>query len=327
MIDSFSRGELALFTQKEIEHSLEMAGVSFAVYGRLEGKLRFASLRAPVSSAIYYLARGMKPPSQVSDSLLLTDAEAFSGVNGNACIVVANPQLAFYKLMRLCFLQDERAGVHDLALVDDAVSVPASSYVGPYCIIESHVEIEEQVFFESHVVVKSGTRIMSGTYVDSHCNLGATGVAWVWDEDGSNRIIQPQVGGVEIGKNVLIGSDVSIVRGSVNEYTVIGDATVIAPGSKIGHGCRLGHQVHLANNVSLGGNVDMGNKVFLGSGAVVRPKISIADGVVVGAGAVVTKDILEPDVAIAGVPAKVIGSARSKLAGVPTQPGSEDRRT
>lgn len=322
MTRRLARGESALFTQSEIERLLDRAGIPFAVHGRLGGKLRFASLRAPVPSAIYYLAPGMALPREISDSLLLTETRAFTGINGNASIVVANPQRAFYKLMRLCFSRDDREGIHASALVDEAASIPKSSYVGPYCVIEAQVEMEGHVFLDSHVVVKCGTRIKSGTYIDSHCSIGASGVAWVWDEDGSSRIIQPQVGGVEIGTNVFIGSGVSIVRGSVNEYTTIGDASVIAPGSKIGHGCRLGRQVHLANSVSLGGNVDTGNKVFLGSGAVVRPRIRIADGVVVGAGAVVTKDITEPNVTVAGVPARVIGSSRGKLAGVPIQPES-----
>lgn len=317
-----ARGEVALFTQSEIERLLAKAGISYAVKGRLAGKLRFASLRAPVPSAIYYLASGMTLPSQVSDSLLLTDTEGFSGVNGNASIVVANPQLAFYKLMQLCFARDVAGTIHESALVDEAALVSDSSCVGPYCVIEASVEIGKNVILESHIVVKSGTRIKDGAYIDSHCNIGASGVAWVWNEDGADRIIQPQVGGVEIGENAFIGSGISIVRGSVNEYTAIGDDVVIAPGSKIGHGCRIGRHAHLANNVSLGGNVDLGDRVFLGSGAVVRPRVRIEEGVVVGAGAVVTHDVTEPYVTVAGVPARVIGAAEGKLAGVPAQPGS-----
>lgn len=320
MIPPLCRSELTTFTQVEVERFLDEAGFLFSSHGRVKGELRLASLRAPVSSAIYYLVKGMNLPGQVTDSLLLTDTEAFVGVNGNACVVIENPQLAFYKLMRLCFEEEDRSGVHASSIVSTEASISWQSYIGPYCVIESNVTIDDHVFLDSHVVVKSGTHIKNGTHIESHCTIGATGVAWVWEEDGSDRVIQPQIGGVEIGRSVFIGSDVSIVRGSVNEHTIIGDATVIAPGSKIGHGCRLGRYAHLANNVSVGGNVDTGDRVFMGSGSVVRSKVKVAEGVVVGAGATVTRDILEPYVVVAGVPARVIRSARGKLAGVPAQP-------
>jgi acetyltransferase-like isoleucine patch superfamily enzyme len=60
--------------------------------------------------------------------------------------------------------------------------------------------------------------------------------------------------------------------------------------------------------------------VFFGSGAVVRPRVSIAEGVVVGAGAVVIKDVETSCVVVGGVPAKPIGNINKKLTGVPEPP-------
>jgi UDP-3-O-[3-hydroxymyristoyl] glucosamine N-acyltransferase len=171
--------------------------------------------------------------------------------------------------------------------------------------------------------VKSHSSIGAGTRIEPHCTIGATGVAWVWDDDGEQRVLQPQLGGVQIGREVFIGSDVSIVRGSVNELTEIGDYSVIAHGTKIGHGCRVGKHVHMANNVSLAGNVDVGDRVFLGSGAVVRPQARIAQQVTVGAGAVVVGNVLEAGIVVAGVPAKKIQCDRDKLSGVPERASNE----
>ena len=49
----------------------------------------------------------------------------------------------------------------------------------------------------------------------------------------------------------------------------------------------------------------IGNNVEIGFGAVIIGKI-IADGIKIGANSVVTKSFLEPNITIAGVPAKKI---------------------
>lgn len=50
----------------------------------------------------------------------------------------------------------------------------------------------------------------------------------------------------------------------------------------------------------------IGNNVEIGFGAVIIGKIKIADGIKIGANSVVTKSFLEPNITIAGVPAKKI---------------------
>ncbi len=130
------------------------------------------------------------------------------------------------------------------------------------------------------------------------------------------RIVQPQIGGARIGNDCFIGTDVSIVRGSVNEVTALGDGCVLAHGTKIGHGCVIGAHVHFANNVSIAGNCRIGDRAFLSSASVLRPRIVIARGVVVGAGAVVTRDVELEGVVVSGVPARVMDTKASH-SGVP----------
>lgn len=55
-----------------------------------------------------------------------------------------------------------------------------------------------------------------------------------------------------------------------------------------------------------GGCPTLGNNVIVGIGAIVLGGITVADHIAIGANAVVNKDFLEPDIAIAGVPAKKI---------------------
>ena len=69
---------------------------------------------------------------------------------------------------------------------------------------------------------------------------------------------------------------------------------------------------HLNSAIVAGGtNNDaptLGNDVIVGFGAVVLGNTYVSDGVAIGANAVVNKDVLEPNIAVAGVPAKKISN-------------------
>jgi UDP-3-O-[3-hydroxymyristoyl] glucosamine N-acyltransferase len=119
----------------------------------------------------------------------------------------------------------------------------------------------------------------------------------------------------------VLGSDITIVRGSVNDTTTIGDDCVISHGSIIGHGSRIGRGCHISNHNSINGNVTLGEECFLGSAVVIRPQTRLADRTVVGAGAVVVKTFDEPGLVLVGAPAKPTQSASAKLAGVPRPMG------
>lgn len=307
---------LETLSQADVERLLASFGCGFEVNGRVPGQLRFKSLRSPGAEGIYFSVRGASLPREVRASVVLTD-EAGKAGGDNAYIHVSDPQVCFYRLMNACFPAKPESGVHPTALVAESAVIEPSAYIGPYCVVGERAVVGSGSRLAPHVVINQDCSIGEGCVIESHTTIGATGVAWVWDPAGRERIIQPQIGGVRVGANVFLGSDVSIVRGSVNEVTEVGDGTVIAHGTKIGHGCRIGRQAHFANNVSLAGNVDVGDRVFFGSGSVVRPRVSLAAGVVVGAGAVVTRDYLEEDVTLAGVPAKILHSTNKNLSGVP----------
>lgn len=76
----------------------------------------------------------------------------------------------------------------------------------------------------------------------------------------------------------------------------------------IGKKCIL----HIGTSIVAGGTGErapkVGDNVIFGVGAVALGDISIADGVAIGANAVVNKSIEEPNIAVAGVPAKKISN-------------------
>jgi serine O-acetyltransferase len=58
----------------------------------------------------------------------------------------------------------------------------------------------------------------------------------------------------------------------------------------------------------------IGNNVFIGPGAVIVGPIEIADGIAIGANSYVDRSFTEPDITIAGVPARKVSNKGQKKA-------------
>ncbi len=232
-------------------------------------------------------------------------------------IKVEDPQLAFYMICsHFNEVDNHPLGFkHDSVWIRSMAKVNPRTYIGANVVIEDDVVIEEGVKIHSGVHVYSGTTIKANTVIEANSSIGASGVAWIWDKNGK-RWDLPQIGGVIIEEDCFIGTDVTIVRGSLNENTLIGRGSKLAHGTKIGHGCQIGEDCHLANNVSLAGSTILGKRCFVGSGVSIRPRTKIADDVTLGTGSAVVKHIEEAGSVWAGVPAKLMKS--SNFSGMPT---------
>ena len=304
------------FTLPDILDALAALGVDCGARPVRDcGPLRLCSYFAQEPRGLYFWEGDGEPAFEHRDIVVMT-ARPLAG--DYACqLLVAHPQRAFYRLMQHLFGRGEavRGGVHPTAVVHAAARIGAGTVIGPYCVI-GDCEIGAGAHLDSHVVVKDGSVIGDRVTIESHSTIGATGVAWAWDPDTGERIVQPQIGGARVGDDCFIGTDVTVVRGSINEVTSLGAGCVVAHGTKIGHGCVVGTHVHFANNVAIAGNCRIGDRAFLSAASVLRPRVSIARGVVVGAGAVVTRDVEQEDLVVSGVPARAMPSKASH-SGVP----------
>lgn len=89
---------------------------------------------------------------------------------------------------------------------------------------------------------------------------------------------------------------------------------IVNPQTKIGENCRI----HVG--VNIGAHHDkaprIGNNVYIGPGAILFGDIEIADNISIGANATVNKSFTEPNVVIAGTPAKVVKTDAESWNGV-----------
>lgn len=82
---------------------------------------------------------------------------------------------------------------------------------------------------------------------------------------------------------------------------------IVHPKAKIGKNCTLhGNCCIGSKGIYPDDYPVIGNNVDIGQGAQVLGDITIADGVRIGAGAIVTKSVLEPNVTVVGVPARIV---------------------
>ena len=87
---------------------------------------------------------------------------------------------------------------------------------------------------------------------------------------------------------------------------------IVAATAKIGANCNL----HACTNIGVAAGSPhkvptLGNNVYIAPGVKIFGDVEIANNVAIGANAVVNKSFLEPNIAIAGVPAKKINSKGS----------------
>lgn len=136
--------------------------------------------------------------------------------------------------------------------------------------------------------------------------------------------------GCEIGSGSMIGTFVEIQKGSligadckVSSHSFICEGVTIEDGVFVGHGVMFINDKRpraVTENGDLQTEEDwhlertlVRTRASIGSHATIMGGITVGEGALIGAGAVVTKNV--PDFAIVvGVPARVVGDARTQAA-------------
>ena len=271
---------------------------------------------AEPGSITYYTGHDPAHCQHLSGCDLICNIGFDPGLHDINLIQVEDPQLHFYRLSIQYaedYIDQENLELVNGSYIHLDAKIHPSVEIHPGCTI-GRVTIDEGCVIHPGCMIYSKTSIGKNTYIEANTVIGAAGMMWVWD--GDEKVFLEQLGSVRIGNNCRIGSNITIVRGSANEVTEIGDGVCMAHGTKIGHGCQIGSNVHFANNVSLGGSVSIADRSFLGCGSTVSPRCRIEAEIILGAGACLTNSTQQPGVYV-GIPAKWIKPISRSHSGVP----------
>ena len=176
----------------------------------------------------------------------------------------------------------------------------------------------KRLFLGRRVKFKCGKRIKlgQGVTINDNCFINGLSKKGIIIGDnfslGRNSIIDCTGVISELGEYLVIGNNVGVspnltlfVRGSVE----IGDEVIIGPNVTIVSENHIFKDINtsIRNQGTKRFGVKIGNNVWIGAGATILDGVTIGEGSIVAAGAVVTKSI-EPFTIVGGVPAKILKS-------------------
>ena len=234
-------------------------------------------------------------------------------------IIHDNPYLTFAKVINLLYPEEKFIdnGIDLSAVIEKNIKIDSSTGIGALChirdeaIIGKNCQLVSSVFIGRNVTIGDNCLLYPGVKILDNCKIGnnviihagtvigSDGFGYAESEKGLYKI--KQVGWVEIGNDVELGSNVSVDRGAIGP-TKIGDRTKIDNLVQIGHNVEIGTDCIIVSQVGIAGSTKIGNRVILAGQVGIVGHLIIGDDVKVGAQSGV-KNNLETGKTYFGTPA------------------------
>ncbi|MDP8217917.1 MAG: UDP-3-O-(3-hydroxymyristoyl)glucosamine N-acyltransferase [Candidatus Theseobacter exili] len=278
----------------EAETSIRgVSGIREAQKGEITflANTRYESLLSETDASAVLLPEGIEPPDAIS------------------VIYCEDPSIAFAKVVELFSLQKAflLEGIHPTSVIHKTVELADDVAVGPNVVIEErvsigsgakvcagsylghNVKIGKGCLIYPNVTILCDTLVGNNVIIHSGTVIGSDGFGYVTDNKGKHKKI-PQVGIVDIGDDVEIGSNVSIDRARFNK-TTIGRGSKIDNLVQIAHNVTIGADSIIVAQVGISGSTRIGKNVILAGQVGIVGHIEIGDGAIVAAKSGVSKNI------------------------------------
>ena len=189
-------------------------------------------------------------------------AATLQGEGERTLLLVSNPRLAFIRIMNRFFAPPRPVGIHPTVDIHPEAKLGNDVYIGPFTYV-GKAEIGDGTVIDGHVHIYDKVRIGRHCSVHAGVVIGGSSFALELDQDGT-YVEFPQVGGVLIEDNVLVG------RSSIIDRGALGD-TLVRTGVKIDDLAVIAHNVELENNSVVGCHAVVLGSVVVKSGAWIAP--------------------------------------------------------
>lgn len=225
-------------------------------------------------------------------------------------IRVDNPRFAFARFLAICQKQlPLNEGVHPTAVVDPAAQVASDARIGPYvciergaviksgakiypfCYVGENCHVGANSILYPHVVLYQDVHVGEGSIIHAGAVIGADGFGFVWD--GRRRVKVPQVGGVELGREVEVGANTTVDRATAG-VTKVGTGTKLDNLVQIAHNVEIGEHAVVAGLSGVSGSAKVGDRAVLGGGVGIGDHVTVASDVLLAGRSSVGSDIPEP---------------------------------
>ncbi len=227
--------------------------------------------------------------------LMAPGGEAF----GRNLIEVANPYLAFAKLLNLFYVHKPAPrGVMEGASIGANLTLGSDVTIHPGALIGNNVRVGDRCVIHSGAVIYDGasigcdTLIHANAVVRERCRIGNRCVlqpgavigsdGFGYAPDGSGYYPIPQIGIVVLEDDVEIGANSCVDRAAL-EVTLIRRGTKLDNLVQIAHNCQIGEDCMIVSQVGISGSTKLGNHVTLAGQVGVAGHLTIGDNVMIGA--------------------------------------------
>jgi UDP-N-acetylglucosamine acyltransferase len=174
--------------------------------------------------------------------------------------------------------------IHPTAIIETGVEIGENVTIGPYTVIESDVQIGDGTSVGPHVMIGEGTRI------GSKCRIFKSAAVGLIPQDkkfGNEKTF------TFIGDNTLLREFVTINRGTTARgETRIGSNCWIMAYCHVAHDCLIGNDVTISNGLAMAGHVEVGNFVTIGGIVPIHQFTRIGDYAMIAAVAKPFSDVV-----------------------------------
>ena len=310
---------------------MKLCDVAKAVNGTFDAEhadieiCAMASLLEARTGDISFLAN-MKYASQMkttSASAVLVSND-YVGETKAVLIRVEDPNKAFASLSPIFGPKPvvREPGVHVTAVIGDNVTLGKNVYIGPHTVIEDGVTIGDNTIIDGLVFIAQDVKIGKDCHLYPQVNvrescvlgdrvilhagvkIGSDGYGYTVEISMQGPVITkvPQIGIVEIGNDVEIGSNTCIDRARFGR-TRIGDCVKIENLVQIGHNVQVAPFVGIIAQAGIAGSAKIETGALIWSQAGIAGHLTVHERAQVGPQAGVKEDVPEGEYVL-GTPAQ-----------------------
>ena len=165
--------------------------------------------------------------------------------------------------------------IDSTSIISSSAKIHKNVKIGPYCIIDKNVIIDE------------GTELISHIHISGHTSIGMNNKFYPFSTIGMSPQDKKYMGEnskLVIGDNNIFREQVTINPGTKNGnmITRIENNCLIMVGSHIAHDCHISSNVILVNNATLGGHVKIDENAIIGGNSAVHQFVNIGKYAMIG---------------------------------------------
>ena len=287
----------------EILRFLDEEQIPYVFRGRAESEVaRFSSLTRYKPGTFTWVKKQENIPDGF-DCTAVALAFVSEGVTGAFPNVIETPQSkhAFFSVMEHFYGEEENhPAIGQFTYLSPQVKLGKNVRIGHNCTLDGDITIGDDTVIWNGVTIVNHVTIGSRCEIKSGAVIGHDGYAYTEDASHKKTMVK-HFGGVTIGNDVLIGENLCISRGTIDD-TTLGNGVKLDALGHVAHNCYFERDSAMAVPCSVSGSVHVGENAYI-AGDIIRNQCTVGDNAFVGLGAVVVKDV-PADTTVIGNPAK-----------------------